>query len=50
MAVIDLATWLVLTAAGVVGLGLGIGLVVGSAIVRALRGRNDELPPPEHRH
>jgi len=39
-------TWLVLLAAGVGGLGLGMGLVIGSAIVRNLRdasGGDDEF-------
>jgi len=31
------ATWVVLLVGGIVGLGLGMGLVVGSAIVRELR-------------
>jgi hypothetical protein len=31
------ATWVYLVVGGIAGLGLGIGLVVGSAIVRELR-------------
>jgi hypothetical protein len=32
-----IATWVGLLMAGLAGLGLGIGVVVGSAIVRAMR-------------
>jgi len=35
-----IATWLGLLMAGVAGLGLGIGVVVGAEIVRALRRRD----------
>jgi hypothetical protein len=43
------ATWLGLLMAGVAGLGLGIGVVIGSAIVRDLRGRNGFLNGGDHR-
>jgi len=43
-------TWMHIFLAGMAGLGLGIGLVVGTVIMRAARGRNDELRPPDHRH
>jgi hypothetical protein len=33
----DVATWVALLLAGVAGLGLGIGLVVGAAIARSVR-------------
>lgn len=44
------STWVGLVAAGIAGLGLGIGVVVGSAIVRATRERNGESDGNGHRH
>jgi hypothetical protein len=39
------ATWLVLLAAGVAGLGLGIGIVIGTGLWRSLR-----LDAERHEH